>query len=252
MALIDLERAVLSVCFKAEPPADQLAKLGRRDVWLLYRELARDRLWREIKLALPRTCASLEPELLARSFAEHLDRDPPRTRYFHAIVQAFADSAQRSWRRETSLPAGALDLLRYEAALWRVSDLEARVPDDLGEFEFDRIPVLSTALSLLELEHAVHSPGRDGPYGASGRVYLAIHRASHAHKPRTWTFNRTSHALLREFERGQLSASQAVTAVAKRLRRRVDAAFVDGLCASLAQWIEIGILLGSRPMGASP
>jgi hypothetical protein len=52
--------------------------------------------------------------------------------------------------------------------------------------------------------------------------------------------------LLAEFERGELTAADAVQRVAAKLERRVTPQFVERLCESLAQWIEVGILLGSR------
>ena len=94
MALIDVQRAVRSVCFDAEPPTAALADLGEAKVWLIYRELARTRLLGEVRHALPRTCASAGAERIERAFRQHLDRDPPRTRFFHAIVGALRERAR--------------------------------------------------------------------------------------------------------------------------------------------------------------
>ena len=241
MALIDVERAVLSVCFAAEPPEASLAQLGDRERWLLYRELTRERLWRELYVALPRTCAAVGQAAMERTFVAHLDRNPPRTRYFREIVLAFAESAKRSWGGETELPEFAIDLLRYEAALWEVSDLESTVEGSPGEFAFDRVPVVTPALRLLDLEHAVHVNTC-----LRGRTFLAVQRRAGESRPRTWGFNRTTFALLQDFQRGDATATESVQRVATRLGRQVTPQFVERFCESLAQWIEVGILVGSR------
>ena len=246
MALIDEQRAVLSVCFEAEPPEAALAALGNRDVWLLYRELTRDRLWREIEFALPRTCAALERGLLERTFTQHLDRDPPRTRFFHRVVQSFADSALISWQAEPAVPDAVRDLLRYEAALWEVSDLEAEPAGPRVEFAFDRVPVVSSALRLLQLSHAVHLPPEPDGHCREGEFWLCIQRGSSDARPQTWRFNRTTFALLADFQRADAIASESVQRVARSLGAKVTPQYVERLCETLAQWIEVGILLGSR------
>jgi hypothetical protein len=241
-----VQRAVLSVCFEAEPPEAALTALGDRDVWLLYRELTRDRLWREIEFALPRTCAGLDRATLQRTFVHHLDQDPPRTRFFHQIVQSFADSALRSWQREPGVPDHVPDLLRYEAALSEVSDLEVEPPAELAEFAFDRTPVVSRALRLLQVEHAVHLPPEPDGHCSDGKFWLCIQRGSNEARPQTWKFNRTTFALLEDFQRGDASASGCVQRVALRLGAKVTPQYIERLCETLAQWLEVGILLGSR------
>ena len=243
MALIDVQRAVLSVCFEAEPPEAALAALGDRKVWLLYRELTRDRLLREIECALPRTCAALDRPALSRTFVQHLDQDPPRTRFFREIVRSFADSALRSWETEPDIPEHACDLLRYELALWEVSDAPDEPPCELAEFAFDRVPVVSRALTLLHVQHAVHPPHCSC---TKGEFWLCIQRGPNEARPQTWKFNRTTFALLEDFQRGDASASECVQRVARRLGAKVTPQYIERLCETLAQWIELWILLGSR------
>jgi hypothetical protein len=246
MALIDVERAVLSICFEAEPPAAALRALGEPERWLLYRELTRERLLREIQSALPRTCAALGDERLKRAFSEHLDRDPPRTRFFREVVIAFATSALRTFEGDTSLPGHARDLLRYEAALWEVSDLEAAASGEITEFSFERVPVVTPALRLLHVSHAVHLPADAEGSCSPGEHWLCVQLDPEDARSRTWSLNRTSYVLLQEFQRARSTAADGVQRVAKQLGRRVTQQFVDHLCESLAQWIEVGILVGSR------
>jgi hypothetical protein len=246
MALIDVERAVLSICFQAQPPEAALRALGERDRWLLYRELTRDRLFREIQFALPRSCAALGDSHVQRAFVAHLDRDPPRTRFFREVVTAFATSALKTLEGEAGLPSYALDLLRYEAVLWEVSDLEAAAVGDVADFSFERVPVVTPALRLLQVKHAVHLPSASKGSCARGDFWLCVQLDPEDSRSRTWSLNRTSYALLEEFQRGERSAADGVQHVAVRIGRRVTPQFVDHLCESLAQWIEVGILVGSR------
>jgi hypothetical protein len=249
MALIDVQRAVRSVCLDAEPPLAALAELGEANVWLMYRELTRKRLLGEIQHALPRTCAAAGTERMEQAFREHLDRDPPRTRFFHAIVGAFADSARAQWHEQANVPAHLLDLLAYEAALWEVSDLDAALPEGSAppcELDFERVPVVAPALRLLALEHPVHLPPSDPGSGSAAATFLAIHRAADTERVRTWTLNRSSHALLRDFALGRCTAAESVPRVAAQLGQTVTPSYVEAVCETLAQWLESGILLGSR------
>lgn len=246
MSLVDVERAVLSVCFQAQPPEAALRALGDRERWLLYRELTRERLLREIQFALPRTCGLLGEERLQRAFCEHLDRDPPRTRFFREIVLAFAKSVEKSLAGDALLPSCTIDMLRYEAALWEVSDLEAAVAGEVAEFSFDRVPVVTPALRLLHVAHAVHLPASAQGSCAAGDFWLCVQLDPEDARSRTWSLNRTTYLLLAEFQRAERTAADGVQQVAKALKRRMTQEFVDHLCESLAQWIEVGILVGSR------
>ena len=61
-----------------------------------------------------------------------------------------------------------------------------------AEFAFDRPVVLSPALRLLALRHAVHQkPAADGSY-ARGEVYLCVHRRPEEKKAKTWELNAVS------------------------------------------------------------
>jgi hypothetical protein len=242
VALIDVERAILAICFRAEPPEPLLAELGDRDRWLIYREMVRDRLWREIRVALPRTCELLGETLLAREFNAFLELDPPRTRYFRGVVSAFVASALPRWRADASMafaPA-AIDLVGYELARWEVADLVAggAAPQ---EFSFDRIPVLSPALRLLHVEHAVQR----GHGTEVGEHFLCVHRRDDRASVRTWILTARTFELLARFVAADASVSAIVRDLAAARGGIVDAGYVDALCATLAQFIEVGIVLGS-------
>src|SRR5262249_38719562 len=153
---------------------------------------------------------------------------PPRTRFFHAVVASFAESAAPYFAQRTDLPAHLADLCRYEAALWTVSDLPDDAPIGLAEFAFDRELVLSPALRLLALEHAVHAETDAGGGYARGAVYLCVHRKPDERKARTWTLNAVTHDLMQRLGAGGESVAQALQQVAARRAIAVDEKFVDG------------------------
>jgi hypothetical protein len=245
MALIDLERAVLSICFGAQPPEKHLEALGERRSWLMYREMVRDRLLAEIRGALPRSRQLLGDAALLEAFTLFLDRDPPRTRFFREIVPAFVHSALPIWEADSSVARLCLDMLRYEAALWEVRDLAADLAEPCLDFAFDRVPVVCPALRLLRVEHAVHQADGDGRY-AAGQHRLCVHRANDTDSVRTWTLTETTFDLLQGWQRGDCTVAESVQRLGKARAIRIDGAFVDALCTTLAQFIEIGIVLGSR------
>jgi hypothetical protein len=241
VALIDLERAMVALCFRAAPTPEELAQLGDVAGFQVYRELVRERLGRELRAALPRSHAAVPAELFERTFVWHLEHRPPRSRYFRDVVPEFVDSALPLWAAEASLPSHCSDLLRYELALWEVADLEHEPGLAPLELAFDRVPIASPALRLLALEHTVqlkdieHTP-----------TWLCVHRAADSDRPRTYRLNQTTHGLLSRLCSGSETVTESVNRLAAEQGTRIDARYVDGLCEALAQFLELGILLGSR------
>ena len=274
MALIDLQRDVLALCFRAQPPESVLAGLGNPGSWLMYREMVRERLLREIRVALPRSCKLLGEAGLARGFEHFLEYAPPRTRFFREIVRGFVESilplmaaggaprsmspavhaaprlddpADLSPNLPMPAPPALADLLRYELSCWEVRDLEDYAGAPPAEFDFDRVPIVAPALRLLRVRYAIHRPpAADGGY-APGEHLLCLQRRGDAAQPQTWTLTPTTYRLLQRWQRADCSVTESVQALAREQNLRVDAAFIDGLCAALAQFLEVGIVLGSRP-----
>jgi hypothetical protein len=245
MALVDLEREVVELCFGPEPSAEQCRRLGDERIWRIYRDSIRNRLRSELKFALKRTHAAAGAAF-ERAFAQFLQEAPPRTRYFHGVVGCFAESARAFFTREPGVPAYLADLCAYEAALWAVSDLPDAAPAGLDEFAFDREPVLAPALELLALGHAVHAaPDAHGNY-AHGDVYLCVHRRAEEKKARTWSVNAVTFDLMHRFRRGGESVTTALQQVAAQRGIALDEPFIDGLCTVLSDFIERGVILGVR------
>jgi hypothetical protein len=245
MSLIDLQRDAVELCCGPEPTPAQLATLGDERIWRLYRELIRKRLRGELKLALRRTHAAAGEAAFERAFEHHLRRDPPRTRFFHAVVAEFARSAAPFFREDPALAPYLGDLCEYEAALWAVADLPDASAEPLAEFAFDKRPVLAPALRLLALRHAVFEPRADGGY-RQGEFYLCIHRRPEDKRARPWTLNAVTFALMQRFATGAPTVSEAVQQVAAERAIALDSKFVDGLCTVLADFIDRGIILGAR------
>jgi hypothetical protein len=248
MGLIDEQRRILSLCFDAVPSEQTLCALGSSEAWLAYREMVRDRLWRELTLALPRTFELVGEAAFGAAFEHQLQHEPPRTRYFREIVCAFVRCALPLWAAKAELHPACADLARYELARWEVRDLESAPKAEvaLREFSFERVAVVSRALRLLAVSHAVHL--RDAPVGqiACADHYLCVHRASDAERPKVWNLTRTTFALLERLAREDGCASDVVKDLAQASGARIDAAYLDALCATLAQFLEVGIILGSR------
>jgi Putative DNA-binding domain len=250
MALIDVERAIVCVCFKAQVPEQLLAELGDRRTFMLYREMVRDRLRKELRVALPRTRKTVGDEAFERAFVQHLDRNPPRTRFFHRCVLEFARDAVPMLEADSSVPPWSADLARFEAVQWEVSDLYDQPSAGSGaprELAFDRPPWLAPALRLVSLAYPVHETRASSASYTPRATRLCVHRAPEHIKTKTWLVNASTHRLLELWQANPtLSITDAVRVLSEERNLVTDQSFVDGLCGVLAEFIERGVVLGSR------
>lgn len=242
MGLIDLQRQILSLCFDETPSEASLSSLGQRDAWLTYREMIRERLMRELRLALPRTRGLVGDAAFTAAFTHQLEHEPPRERYFRQVVAGFVAHALPLWAADPQLPAASGDLARYELALWEVRDMVVTPHAGLAEFSFERVAAVSPALRLLALEHAVR-PGEDL---APRKQYLCVQRAPEPQRTKVWRLTATTFQLLERLAREDVTVSDVVKQVAQASGSRIDAEYLDSLCGTLAQFLEVGIILGSR------
>lgn len=246
MALIDLQRRVVANCFGPEPAQEQLAALGDVRVWGLYRRMIRNRIRGELKVAFRRTYAALGRDGFERLLDAYLLESPPRTRFFYALPGEFARLLEPRLRADAGVPPYAADLLAYEAAVRCVADLLDRVEAPAGDFAFDRPPLLAPALRLLALEHAVHKPAQpDGSYERTPAL-LCVYRRAEDRKARIWSCNPVLFALMQRFAAASEPVQVSIQHVAKERGIALNPAFIDGLCTVLADFIERGVILGSR------
>jgi hypothetical protein len=240
VGLIDLQRQIVALCFDETPSDATLASLGQREAWLTYRDMIRERLLRELRLALPRTRALVGDAAFDAAFAHHLQHKPPRVRYFREVVAVFVASALPLWAAQPALHPATSDLVRYELALWEARDLPA-APEDvaLRELDFEHVTVVSRALRLLELSYAV----RPGEGLQAQKQRLCVQRAPDTDRIKVWRLTPSTHRLLSRLQREDKILSEVVKELAGG---RIDAAYLDGLCTTLAQFVDVGIILGSR------
>lgn len=246
MSLADFEHAIQRVCTARTPDPADLSLLGDNRVWLVYRGMVRRRLHAEVGRVFSRTRAAIGEDAFDACFEAVLEREPPTTRFFYGVPLWFARSAEPMLREDAALPPHAVDLLRYEAARWEVADLDGRPQVTPKEFAFDAVAVLSPSMRLLTVDHAVHhKPAGDGSY-APGVHHLLLHRASDDAPVKTWSVNAVTRDLLAQLQATPIAVTEAVAAVASKRGVAVDGPFVEGLCTVLADFIERGVVLGSR------
>ncbi len=246
MSLDRYEQTFIRVCFDRAPSEADLELLGDRARYLLYRDMVRSRLRELAESALPRTRTALGAERFATLFDEHLSVAPPRSRYIREVALPFAawlvgrvadDAGAQPWLR---------DLVVLERARWQAVWSDATGEPAVGELDFDRRPVLGPVTELLALEHAVHAdPDGRGAYEARP-VWLIVHRRPGDHVVGTFVVNAVTAELFRAWASGDETLMASVLRVAAARGTTVDAGFIDGLCTVLSDFLERGILLGSR------
>lgn len=246
MTLLERNQAVTRVLFEAEPREADLAAIGSRERWLLYREMVRSRLVRTTGSALPRTRDALGEARFEALYARFLAEAPPTTRYLREVASRFADWALPVLRADDDRPPWLPDLLRYEAARWTARYLEPADDPPVVEFAFDRPAVLTPTLRLLDLEWDVSKPPPEGePYPQRPTV-AAVYR-DRDHRAAAWVPNATAAALLRVWLTGDFTMTEAVERVTEERGITITQSFLESLSGMLADFLERGLVLGSRP-----
>lgn len=239
----ELDRALASferVIFDTHPEAADLDAFGRHDRALLYRELVRSRLRDLVASALPRTAALLGREALDAELDARISRQPPRTRFFREVVEQLID------RDAPGLASAehphADDLARLELAQFRAMWVEVSSPVT-RDFDFAAIPVVTPTMIRLELAWSVHRVDRPLERGA---FHVAIYRRRD-HVVETRWMNAALAAILGQWELGALPAIDGVKAALSGLGRAPTPELVEAMSGMLAELLERGGVLGSRP-----
>ncbi len=230
------------VCFDESPSQADLNALGSQDRWETYRRMVRTRLVEVIHIALARTLAAVGKETLSSHIATWLAERGPRTRYFREVPIEFAAFVLPALERH-ELPWVA-DLARYEIACWSAKHGPADHPP-VTAFSFDRPPVVNPVLTVLRLSYPVH----EAPTPVAGYMPqdtpLCVYRDP-SHAAVTWTLNPVAADLVEAWAPGLQPVAESVKAVAAARGTIIDAHFIEKLSEMIADFIDRGVLLGSR------
>ena len=240
--LADTAKAIQRVCFDSEPSEADLAFLGSKERWLVYRSLVRTRLIGVIEAALPRTRSAIGDDALGRMIDEWLGAGGSKTRYFRKVPNELADFAIPIWR--ATAPPWMADLARYEITRWTVRHAPPEpIPD--AAFSFERRPVVGTGVAVLRLDHRVNeAPTPEGGYERDP-VILCIHRNG-KHIAVSQTLNPLAADLLEAWQQGEETVAESVQRVAESRDTPIGPAFIEKLSTLVATFIQRGILLGGK------
>ena len=238
--LADHIRAMQRVCFAREPSEADLEVLGSRERWLVYRDLVRHRLRHVVGVAMSRTRGVVGDDAFSRTVDEWLATGGPATRFFRHIPRDMFEFAVKEWRGRE--PAWLADLARYEITSW---DVRYAPPSrtDAGEFAFDRVPVLSPAVSVLRIHHAVHKTPTPADGYEPEPTLLCVYRGKN-HRPVPWTLNALAADLVEAWARGDRTVTESVHAVAAAHNTEIGPVFVEKLSTMIADFLTRGILVG--------
>ena len=153
-----------------------------------------------------------------------------------------ADFAIPIWERASARQI--FDLSRYEITAW---DVRHAPPDrtDVGEFGFDRRPVVGAAVEILRLDYRVHEhPAAPDEYSPE-RVTLCVYRNA-AHKAQSYELNALAADLLEAWKRGGQTVAESVQGTAAAHDTEIGPAFIEKLSAMIADFIERGIIIGGE------
>lgn len=230
------------VCFDAEPTETDLRTLGSKERWLVYRELVRHRLRHVVGVALPRTKETMGGQAFGEAIDEWLSMGGPATRFFRHVPRDFFEHAVLEF--EKASPAWLADLARYEISRWDVRYARP-APIDVGEFAFDRVPVMNPAAAVVDLSFPVHrTPMPTDGYSAE-RTILCMYR-SKAHQPEPWVLNPLAADLTRAWQRANKTVAESIHEVAAAHQTDIGPGFIDKLSTMIADYLDRGILLGGQ------
>ncbi len=242
MSLAERSRTIQRVCFDLEPREDDLAALGSPERWLIYRSMVRKRLFDVVSNALPRSKRTLGAEAFLNQVAQWLAMTGgPESNLFRCVPNDFAAFALP--RFKAADPAWLSDLARYEIARWDVKYAPSKHLPTV-EFNFDLAPVLTPSLRILELAYPVHQEPSSKLHSPEA-TWLCVYRDSE-HEVVVWKLNALAANLVRAWIPGDQTMTQSVHGVAAEHGIEIGPEFVDKLSDMLADFIERGILLGSR------
>ena len=236
MSLADYQAAVTRVCFDAEPRPADLAQLGHESRWLTYRSMVRARIERIMRTALPKSVHQLAATF-DTLFAGWLAEESPRSPLYRELPLAFA----RYLEKRVEEPA-LKERLRYEATCWRLRSAAVATPE-IDELSFEAPIVMNPAMELLAFEHRVHVKGE----ATADPTHLLVYRAADF-RVVTLEMNALGFALVQGWcADDERTLAESVKHTLASLGEESGPRFIDSLGTMLADYLERGVVLGSRP-----
>ncbi len=217
---------------------------GPPERWLIYRKMVRSRLLKVIHAALPRTRRSAGDAWIEQRFDEWLRTSPPKTRFFREIPVVFHHDVGDQWSSSDIRP-WIQDLALFEVTCWSVKYLEHH-DGEPKEFSFDRPPIVNPALRVLHVTYPVHKKSLPESRYQPGSHHLCVYRDRSSHEAITWTLNPMAKALLESWIPGDRSVTECVQQVSRERDTGIDQTFLEKLSEMLADFLQRGIILGSR------
>lgn len=243
-ALAAVQEAFTRVCFDEAPREADLAALhDERERWLMYRRMVRHRLFEMARSGLPKTAELLGKARFDAAVAQYLAERGPRTRFIREIVHELVEHALPGWESDATLPPHVSDLVRYEAAKWRVASAELE-PPPFRELDFEAVAVVNPTVVVVRVHHRVDKdpaapPRLDEPHSA------IVYRKPDSPRVFTYVLNDVGGRLFEQWS-GGVSCAAGARSVLDALGREPDARFIDGMAGVLADLIEQKIILGSE------
>ncbi len=238
MKLAAYQEHVTRLCFAQVPAETDLEALnehGHRDRWVTYRNMVRGRFERVVRTAFPRTADRLAPDFGAH-FSDWLATMPPSTPLFREVPLQFADFLQ------PKLPPDLADLLRFETAVWDLKAVPSPTETALP-LSFERPIVLTPAMVTLSTDHMVH---REGPRTLEAGEWRLVLYRNPSFRVVTLTVNGLAFDLMKRFGAPHETLADAVREVAESRGTVMGPKFMESLGGLLADYVERGIILGSR------
>jgi hypothetical protein len=253
---LEQQRAFRAVLLAGEPAEADLEELGEgRSRWLFYRRMVRSRLADLLGDAFERFRAAVGGAAFAELVDRFLAERPPASHFLRDVPADFLEFLRsRDLATAPRVTGLAMDIARFEAAELEVGHLASPHPAALVPLDMNLRAVVTPAMRLLDVEH-------DPAVVAGGSV--AQERAIAASSPRLWTLcvyrdPRTDDVetleltpvaarILRGIEQSVAPLSELARTAAAAERLIIDAGFAEALGVLLADLVERGVLLGSRP-----
>ena len=238
------EEAFVALCFSEHISDEVLATLGGDDSrWRLYREMVRMRIREVLQTAFSRTHAALGAEEFVRQCDQAMTRLPPSTHFLRDVAVDFASHVKT--HSDTARP-WLHDLVTLEAAEWQAMHEPENSISDLNEFDFDRIPTVDSRARLLFLDWNVHEKHLPFERFRNERSAACVYRHATEHRVEVWALNEMAAKLFQGWSRGNETAKQTIERVLAESGSHADAHYLDALGEMLANFIERGIIRGSR------